>query len=118
MGTNYYAVKRNPTISEPIHIGKSSFGWLFCFQIQNETWRDIPCVWNTYNQVKEWLNKYANGKNKPYAIIDEYDREISYKEFIELVDKKQKDEHCLSNSDNFKYNKNVDGYRFSDGEFS
>lgn len=118
MGTNYYVVKRKPTISEPVHIGKSSLGWLFCFQIQNNTWEDTPIVWNNYSEVKEWLNKYANGKDKPYTILDEYDREISYKEFIDLVDRKQKDKNCLSNPDNFKYNKNIDGYRFTDREFS
>ena len=31
MGTNYYAVKNKPTVSSPIHIGKSSMGWKFCF---------------------------------------------------------------------------------------
>ncbi len=118
MGTNYYAVKKKPTIAEPIHIGKSSWGWLFLFQSQNDTWREEPVVWNTYNQVKEWLDKYTNGKDKPYVILDEYDREISYEDFIKLVEDKQKDEHCLSNPDNFTYNRNVDGYRFSDGDFS
>lgn len=118
MGTNYYAVKRKPTIESPIHIGKSSGGWLFCFQTQNDTWRDIPVVWNNYNEVKEWLNKYTNGKDKPYTILDEYDREITYKDFITLVETKQKDKHNLSNPDNFTYSKNIDGYRFCDGDFS
>jgi len=118
MGTNYYAVKNKASISEPIHIGKSSCGWLFNFQDQNNTWNDIPVVWHTYPQVKEWLKKYTTGKNPPYVILDEYDRTIAYEEFIDLVEKKQKDKRNLSNPDNFTYSKNIDGYRFSEGEFS
>jgi len=118
MGTNYYAVRRKPTLEEPIHIGKSSGGWLFLFQTQNETWNEIPAVWNNYKEVKEWLDKYTNGKDKPYIILNEYEKEISYKEFIDLIETKQKDKHCLSNPDNFKYNQNVEGYRFASGDFS
>lgn len=119
MGTNYYAVKRKPTISEPIHIGKSSVGWLFLFQYQNERmWDEIPCVWNNYDQVKEWLKKYTVGENAPYVIINEYDEIISYDDFIDLVDTKQKEERNQKNPDNFEYCDNVDGYRFAKGDFS
>ncbi len=117
MSTNYYVVKNKPSIRKPIHIGKSSFGWLFLFQEQDDTWGDIPIVWHTYNQLKEWLKKYTTGKNPIYTIIDENDKLISYEQFIKLVDEKQKNERNLSNPDNFKYNKNVDGYRFSDKDF-
>ena len=61
MGTNYYAVRTRPTTDTPIHIGKSSYGWLFHFQAQNDHWNDPPLVWNTYDQVKEWL--YENTFN-------------------------------------------------------
>lgn len=118
MGTNYYVVKRKPTIEEPVHIGKSSGGWLFCFQEQNLNWRDIPIEWHTYKQVKDWLQKYTTGKNSPYVILDEYDTIINYKDFIELVDNKQNDPRILSNPDNFTYSKNVDGYRFTNNDFS
>jgi hypothetical protein len=119
MGTNYYVLKNKPTLETPIHIGKSSCGWLFGFQEQNETWRDVPVVWHTYNQVKEWLKKYTTGENPQYVILNEYDEIISYEEFIDLVDEKQKDEKNLSNPDNFNYYvKNIDGYRFSEGDFS
>ena len=60
MGTNYYLVKNGPTVNEPIHIGKSSMGWLFCFQSQKETWHEPPIVWNTYNQVKDTLKRLTN----------------------------------------------------------
>lgn len=118
MGTNYYAVKRKPSISEPIHIGKSSAGWLFCFQDQRDTWRDIPVEWHTYEQVMNWLEKYTTGRNSPYVILDEYDRVVSLKEFKKLVDDKQTDPRNLENPDNFQYSRNVNGYRFSEGDFS
>ena len=118
MGTNYYAVRRKLTLEEPIHIGKSSAGWLFAFQSINEAWRDIPVVWNTYNQVKEWLYKYASKPDSPYAILDEYDREVSFEEFVKMIDEMQKDPKRLKNSDNFTHGKNIDGYRFYDEDFS
>ena len=116
MGTNYYAVRNRPSVQEPIHIGKSSIGWLFSFQSQNDTWNDPPVVWNTYNQVKEWLKKYTVDSQE-YVIMDEYDSIITYDEFVKLVDEKQKDKHNLDNPDNFTYSRNVDGYRFEDREF-
>ena len=116
MGTNYYAVRNRPTTGYPLHIGKSSAGWLFCFQQHNETWREPPVIWNTYDQVKEWLKRYTVD-SKEYVIIDEYDRIISLDEFISIVEDKQNDEHCRNNPDNFTYSRNVNGYRFSDDEF-
>jgi hypothetical protein len=86
MGTNYYVVRTRPTIQEPVHIGKSSAGWLFHFQTQNEKWYDPPIVWNTFNQVKDWLKKYTVD-SKEYVIIDEYDRIISLDEFLEMVER-------------------------------
>lgn len=117
MGTNYYAVPNRPSMKEAIHIGKSSIGWLFSFQTQNDQWNKPPVIWNTYNQVKEWLKKYTVDSAE-YVIMDEYDRIIPFDEFFELVDWKQKDQHCKSNPDNFAYSRNVDGYRFVDEEFS
>lgn len=112
MGTNYYAVRNRPTTEEPIHIGKSSLGWKFNFQTQNEKWNEPPVVWNTYDQVYEWLHKYTV-ESDLYVIIDEYDEIISFDDFVALVEKKQSE----NNPDDFTYSKNVNGYRFSDGEF-
>jgi hypothetical protein len=116
MGTNYYAVRNRPSVSEPIHIGKSSAGWLFCFQAHNDTWEEPPVVWNTYAQVKAWLYKHTV-EEKDFVILDEYDKIVSFEDFVALVDKKQADEHNRSNPNNFSYSRNVDGYRFSDGNF-
>ncbi|MBR3445591.1 MAG: hypothetical protein IKH14_07000 [Prevotella sp.] len=116
MGTNYYAVKNRPTTQEPIHIGKSSIGWLFCFERQHIPWNDPPVEWNTYEQVKDWLIKYTV-ESDYYVIINEYDEIISFDEFVEMVDEKQNDEFCKSNEDNFAYSDNVNGYRFTEGDF-
>lgn len=116
MGTNYYAVRNRPTTDEPIHIGKSSFGWLFLFQKQNKRYGEPIVIWNTYKQVKDWLYKHTV-LDKDFVIMDEYDRIIPFDEFFEMVDEKQENQHNRENPDNFDYCDNVDGYRFSDGEF-
>ena len=108
MGTNYYAVRNRPSLEEPIHIGKSSIGWKFLFQSQNDTWRDIPVVWNSYNEVKNWLKKYTVDSDT-YVIMNEYDEIISFDDFFALVDRKQREEN---NPDDFKYSENIEGYRF------
>lgn len=113
MGTNYYLVKSKPTTREPIHIGKSSIGWRFLFHRVNEPWNDPPVVWNTYNQVKSFLQKYAV-LNKDYLIMDEYDEIVSYEDFVRMVDRKQKED----NPHNFENADDIDGYRFTDAEFS
>lgn len=113
MGTNYYAVRNRPTTEEPIHIGKSSAGWKFHFQSQNETYHDPPAIWNTYDQVYEWLYKYTVESDQ-YVIMDEYDEIVSFDDFIKLVEDKQSE----NNPDDFTYCRNVNGYRFDADWFS
>ena len=115
MGTNYFVTKNGPSVREPIHIGKSSGGWKFLFQTQdNPWWDDPPVVWNTFNQVKDWLKKYTVDSTD-YVIMDEYDDIISFDDFIELVETKQTRD--ADNPDNFANSRNIDGYRFTDGWF-
>ena len=118
MGTNYYAVPNRPSCKEPIHIGKSSIGWMSNFQTQNTYGvAGIRIEWNTFKQVKDWLYKWT--VEKPiYVILNEYDDVVTYDEFIDLVERKQKDKRSRDNPDNFSYARNVDGYRFTDEEFS
>lgn len=116
MGTNYYAVRNRPTVHDPIHIGKSSAGWLFSFQTQNDRWSEPVVIWNTYGQVKSWLYKHTV-LDKDFVIMNEYDEIVSFEEFFDIVDTKQADEYSRSNPDNFSYAKNVDGYRFTDEDF-
>lgn len=113
MGTNYYAVKNKPTVLSPIHIGKSSMGWKFCFhKVYNSDNYINEEPLNTFPQWKKFLEEQtANGN---VVIVNEYDEVVSVDEFLELVEKKQNE----NNPDDFTYADNIDGYRFADGEFS
>jgi hypothetical protein len=42
---------------------------------------------------------------------------ISLDDFVEMVERKQKDPYAIRNPDNFTYSKNIDGYRFTDADF-
>ena len=107
MGTNYYAVKKKPTIREPLHIGKSSIGWKFLFhEVNKYNSFDWDLEIHTFEQWKEFLKN-----NNEIVILNEYDEEVSVIEFLDLVEKKQKEK-------NDEYSKNVNGYRFTDRDFS
>ena len=117
MGTNYYAVRTRPTVEDPVHIGKSSWGWLFLFQSQDNSYHYPPIVWNSYDEVKDWLRKYTVDSND-YVIMDEYDNIVQLDELIDIVDEKQNDPYNLENPNNFREGvRNVDGYRFDDRWF-
>ena len=100
-----------------IHIGKSSYGWLFNFQDQNTELEGVDLSWHTYDEVKNWLTEFVE-KQKRFVIKDEEDRLVTVKELFNLIDEKQNDPKNLSNPDNFTYCRNVNGYRFSSGDFS
>lgn len=114
MGTNYYVIPNRPSIVDPIHIGKSSRGWLFLFQDVDEPYWDTPIKWHSYEEVKDWLYKNTV-ESTEYVIVDEYEMPVLFEEFIDLVDFKQK--HYKDNPDNFTYCRNVNGYRFDEREF-
>ena len=114
MGTNYYAVRSRPTICDPIHIGKSSAGWMFLFHEQEDAWCDPPIYWHSFNDVKDWLEQYVY-KEHQFVIMNEYDEEIDYEEFFDMIENKQQLDK--RNPQNFEYCKNVNGYRFSDSDF-
>ena len=76
MGTNYYIVKKCwfcGNIKET-HIGKSSAGWKFLLQINDEYKSDIQSLW-----------KYLKWKK----VEDEYHRKTSRKELFKLIKNKQ-----------------------------
>jgi hypothetical protein len=50
--------------------------------------------------------------------MNEYDEIVPFNDFIEMVEWKQKDSYSRDNPGNFSYARNVDGYRFTDEEFS
>lgn len=77
MGTNYYAVRKKPCLNNRnIHLGKSSAGWLFDFQEQEDI--------HTFPQFKRWLED--NVDSGEYVIFDEYDHEISKEELLKLIE--------------------------------
>lgn len=105
MGTNYYAVKKKPRIVkvyDEIHLGKSSVGWKFNFQRQ-------PEYYNNFEEFKKFVLS-----NEEFDFIDEYGHKIEPKELLELIEEEQKE----NNPDDFTYDNNINGYRFTDEEFS
>lgn len=115
MGTNYYTLtKKCPACGhkpEGIHLGKSSAGWQFSFQLNGgEYYKNVP-------EMKKWL--------KGKQIEDEYGQKITHKSFWEMVAIKQKKKfqnHAeyvkreYPESSHTEYI--IDGYSFSDCEFS
>lgn len=109
MSTNYYAVRVEPSLyNRTIHIGKSSVGWLFCFHSCDE--------FRSFSQFERFLDLEVRTGN--YVLFNEYGEKVEPDWLIHLIDAKQRDTHCLENPDNFTWDENVDGYRFSKGEFS
>lgn len=108
MGTNYYAIEKSykPNRQE-LHIGKSSAGWKFCFQ--GYLYEDDYCP--HIQSIKDW-KEYI--KNNNMLIFDEYNERISSKDFWNMVEKKQEEK----NPEDFKYDVNVEGYRFNFRDFS
>ena len=112
MGTNYYVVPNRPSVETPIHIGKSSYGWKFLFHEVHDAWHEPPIVWEKFEDVRDWLKKYTVD-SKDYVIMDDCDMIVSYDEMMDIIATKQ----LTDNPDDFRYNKNVGGYRFEEGEF-
>jgi hypothetical protein len=78
-----------------------------------------PSIWdvdkplNTFEQWRDYLEETTIDK-KTHVIMDEYGEIVSYDWLMELIKNKQTE----NNPDMFEYCENVNGYRFSDGEFS
>lgn len=100
MGTNYYAIPRRRII----HIGKSSCGWEFAFQDNDE--------FHSYAQFEEWMKE--NVDTGKYVLEDEYDREISSEEMKKIITEREN----VYGFDGDSFFKKVDGYWFSPREFS
>ena len=105
MGTNFYT-KLNYCDKchrgDEIHLGKSSMGWQFSFQYNGgEYYKNVE-------EMKEWL--------KDKTIIDECGDIIEYKQFWEMVAVKQ-EKFTNSHAEQFG-DKVIDGYSFTDSEFS
>ena len=111
MGTNYYVETTTCRCCghkpERIHIGKNSVGWEFMFEAQEliRSFRD----WRIYLTNKQ--------------IVDEYDRKVSYEDFLKLVydsrDAGAKNHHDYCQNKGYSGTfKDDEGWAFIDGEFS
>lgn len=112
MGTNYYAIKNKISLRpSSVHIGKSSLGHKFLFRGYSGEELGIDYEQLNISSVGDW-KKYLY--DNELVILDEYDEIISHKDFFDMVERMQLNE----NEDDFKYNGNVNGYRFDFREFS
>lgn len=112
MGTNYYAIKNKISLRpSSVHIGKSSLGHKFLFRGYSGEELGIDYEKLNISSVEDW-KKYLY--DNELVILDEYDELISYDDFFDMVERMQLEE----NDEDFKYNGNVNGYRFDFREFS
>ena len=104
MGTNYFAISNKPQVhNNKIHIGKASYGWKFLLHYCDE--------FKSMDELNTFFDEHV--RNGEYVIMDEYENVIPPDEMLEYIESKQ-DTH---NVDNFKHVMNINGYRFSEGEF-
>ena len=75
MGTNYYVAAGK----KKIHIGKSSCGWTFSFHAMNQI-----------VSYRDWLIHILQNDLK---IVDEYNKDISFEEFVHIVESKRDAKH-------------------------
>ncbi len=77
MGTNYYLEQGQCSHcgheEEPLHIGKSSAGWVFALRVYPELGLNTLADW-----IRFWLRK-------EYHIIDEYHHLVDPKEMLEII---------------------------------
>ena len=100
MGTNYYLHRGVcPTChrgTEPIHIGKSSAGWVFGLHVYPEEY-DVPRILN----LDDWKRLFMEEDS---VIFDEYDREITAEEMWRVITdrawpRKEKDDAWYAQND-------------------
>lgn len=108
MGTNYYGRLKKPKRKtyldyEKFHIGKSSCGWKFCFQTNKH--------FKSFEEFKKWLN------DDNFIIFDEYGRKVDKNEFLKMILDKQNEDETQTRYDN-EYTRNIDGFDFTDNDFS
>ena len=116
IGTNYYYFKERVTeetdLHEGTHIGKNSAGWVFHFEAHPNL-----------KTVEDYKKLLKNG-----VIYDEYEREIPYDEFWNIVKSSKEEDHFGKpwSFSNLPENENRDtcfddwqdeGYDFTNVEF-
>jgi|WetSurMetagenome_2_1015567.scaffolds.fasta_scaffold309097_3 hypothetical protein len=107
MSTNYdvrYGQCKYCSRYDGRHIGKSSMGWQFSFR--------------AYDDIKSWKDWKTFLKKKNVKMFDECNKEMSFKDFCNLVEEKQKTEklnHAYNDPESFL---DAEGYSMSPYEFS
>lgn len=91
VGTNYY-LHEKPACpccghrEKPIHIGKSSWGWVFSLhvgQVREDTFdkygnRQVHCV----SSLREWIKKWSEPGSE---IKDEYGEDVTSEEMLAII---------------------------------
>lgn len=80
MSTNYYI---NNTEGERVHIGKSSMGWQFLFNVANRY------STNPLDSFDAWMSYLDVETRKGAMIEDEYGRPVELRELRQLIIEKQ-----------------------------
>lgn len=83
---------------EEIHIGKSSAGWKFLFNGNNQEWKTIQ-------EYKDWIEQYQ--------IYDEYGTSYSHEAFWAMIESKQNETAAITKSQNSSWYIIIDDYEFS-----
>ena len=121
MGTNYYH-RSNTCLCcdryDEHHIGKSSAGWTFNFHGERDKNPEFNPLGETIVSFADWKKRLKIGR-----IFDEYDEEISFEDFVKLIESKrnEKNNHTLYCRENHPEQKcwiDENGHSFSEGEFS
>ena len=89
MGTNYYwqqapekpchACGHGDTY-EPVHIGKSSFGWVFTLRVYPDGIE--PGSGTRINDLDDWRHIW---RDREGTIVDEYGEELSWQKLEEII---------------------------------
>ena len=131
MGMNYYAriskkqkdiINNNPQISElakycvekfDLHIGKSSWGWRFMFQVQEVFVKGELVTLDTFAKWKKFINR------EDIDVFNEDNELVDKKWFISYIQEKQCEAHPNENDNTYSHDfESSDGYRMCDVDFS
>lgn len=132
MGMNYYAkiskkqrdiINNDPEISElaktcvdkyELHIGKSSMGWKFMFQVQEVYSKGQETILDTF---EKWKNFILQDSIEVYN----EDNELVDKDWLlKFIKEKQKEKHPDSSDKYYdtEHFISIDGYRMNKSDFS
>ena len=105
MGTNYYAISNKPTVHDyKIHIGKANWKSKFLLHYCDE--------FKSMNELKDFFDEHV--RNGEYVIMDEYENVIPPDDMLDYIDSKQGSKNPINFADG---ERDIDGYRFVEGEF-